>query len=200
MIDLIPADGWRRLACDFAWQTTLLGLAAVALLAIYAAGPAARSAVAVVAAGLFLAAPLATGWTRHYGWGFFAEPSRSRSRNAWDRNDSLLAKAPPTKIDDAATSASSRPSNSAPRKIDLAWRLACDRMADCVGGTHAEACCDWPVAVRRLYWPRSLATIETLLAELENASRGDRRRGAGALHESRRLTRLPWSPGDGLAC
>src|SRR5256885_1908051 len=72
--ELIPADGSQRLALDFAWQTTLIGLAAAALFALCRRRPAARSAVAIMAAGLFLAAPLSTGLARHYGWGFFTDP------------------------------------------------------------------------------------------------------------------------------
>lgn len=166
LLELIPADGGRRLAFDFAWQSTLIGLAAVALAALWRRRPAARSAVAVTAAALFLVAPLATGLARSYGWGLFSEP-------AIEVVDLSVVPSLPTKI------SSPKLANAEPalpvvtehrtRPADLAWRLALIAwpLASIVLLVRLARSV---IAVRRLYRSATPCEDYALLSELENAS------------------------------
>lgn len=72
-----PAGGWQRLAADAAWQGMLVGTAAMVLLRLARLRPATRSALALVAVLLSIAAPIGSAVARYEGWGLLARDDAS---------------------------------------------------------------------------------------------------------------------------
>ena len=72
------STGWGRLAFDALWQSTLLAGIALAAIRVARLRPATRAAVALSAAVLCVATPLATSFARYEGWGLLTESSVER--------------------------------------------------------------------------------------------------------------------------
>jgi polysaccharide export outer membrane protein len=69
LIDLLPTDGWQRLAVDSLWQSTLVGLLGLASARFIARRPATRAMVSLCAIVAAIAIPLVSAGARLAGWG-----------------------------------------------------------------------------------------------------------------------------------
>jgi|GEM_PF-3964996 len=177
--DWAPVDGWRRLALDIAWQTTLIGLLAAGLLSVCRRRPALRAAITLVAAGLFVAAPLSTALARYYGWGMLAAPAAplAEKHDADVLLSGVQIQATAIQLPAGVTTEWPAPkttnatnTSATTNRIDVAWRVAATVWLLLTLGLALRLVRS-ALGVRHLYNTAIPCTDSALLATLEQASR-----------------------------